>query len=194
MPCSRCQQPSLTILARPPKASHFTLAQCFYSKMKVDMDGRAVAFSNPQVRWAGALLMAPFFLQLLGLGNSALGGGLCGELFGNETPLGLQGAGFWYAVLFMMLLGFQLMYGGFLLLARLLEIPASMERGAYTGGLWLVGLMTLLFVLTRTTGLPYPSPQGLALGDTAPVDLLSLMLMGSTWAAGLLLWRLLKKA
>jgi hypothetical protein len=164
------------------------------SQDEVDMDGRAVAFSNPQVRWAGALLMAPFFLQLLGLGNSALGGGLCGELFGNETPLGLQGAGFWYAVLFMMLLGFQLMYGGFLLLARLLEIPASMERGAYTGGLWLVGLMTLLFVLTRTTGLPYPSPQGFALGDTAPVDLLSLMLMGSTWAAGLLLWRLLKKA
>jgi hypothetical protein len=164
------------------------------SQDEVDMDGRAVAFSNPQVRWAGALLMAPFFLQLLGLGNSALGGGLCGELFGNETPLGLQGAGFWYAVLFMMLLGFQLMYGGFLLLARLLELPASMERGAYTGGLWLVGLMTLLFVLTRTTGLPYPSPQGLALGDTAPVDLLSLMLMGSTWAAGLLLWRLLKKA
>jgi hypothetical protein len=161
--------------------------------MKVDMDGRAVAFSNPQVRWAGALLMAPFFLQLLGLGDSALGGGLCGELFGNETPLGLQGAGFWYAVLFMMLLGFQLMYGGFLLLARLLEMPASMERGAYTGGLWLVGLLTVLFVLTRTTGLPYPSPQGWAFGDTASVDLLSLVLMGCTWGAGILFWRLLRQ-
>jgi len=157
------------------------------------MDGRAVAFSNPQVRWAGALLMAPFFLQLLGMGNSVLGGGLCGELFGNETPLGLQGAGFWYAVTFMMLLGFQLMYGGFLLLARLLELPASMEPGTYKGGIWLVGLITLLFILTRTTGLPYPSPQGLALGDTAPMDLLSLVLMGCSWGAGFLLWRLLRR-
>ncbi|GIW29189.1 MAG: hypothetical protein KatS3mg070_2552 [Meiothermus sp.] len=156
------------------------------------MDGRAVAFSHPLVRWAGALFVAPFFLQLLGLGNTLLGGGLCGELFGNDTPLGLQGAGFWYAVLFMMLLGFQLMYGGFLLLARLLEMPASMERGTYKGGIWLVGLITLLFVLTRTTGLPYPSPQGLALGDTAPVDLLSLMLMGCSWVAGFLLWQLLR--
>ncbi|WP_297859945.1 hypothetical protein [Meiothermus sp.] len=156
------------------------------------MDSGAVAFSKPQVRWAGALFMAPFFLQLLGLGNTLLGGGLCGELFGNETPLGLQGAGFWYAVLFMMLLGFQLMYGGFLLLAKLLEMPASMEPGTYKGGLWLVGLVTLLFVLTRTTGLPYPSPQGFALGDTAPVDPLSLILLGCSWAGGFLLWRLLK--
>lgn len=156
------------------------------------MDDRTAAFAHPLVRWAGALLVAPFFLQLLGLGNTLLGGGLCGELFGNDTPLGLQGAGFWYAVLFMMLLGFQLMYGGFLLLARLLEMPAGMERGAYQGGIWLVGLITLLFVLTRTTGLPYPSPQGLALGDTAPVDLLSLILMGCSWAAGFLLWRLLR--
>jgi hypothetical protein len=156
------------------------------------MDGRAVAFSHLLVRWAGALFVAPFFLQLLGLGNTLLGGGLCGELFGNDTPLGLQGAGFWYAVLFMMLLGFQLMYGGFLLLARLLELPAGMEQGTYKGGVWLVGLITLLFVLTRTTGLPYPSPQGLALGDTAPVDLLSLMLMGCSWVAGFLLWQLLR--
>lgn len=158
------------------------------------MDSRAVAFSKPQVHWAGALFMAPFFLQLLGPGNTLLGGGLCGELFGNETPLGLQGAGFWYAVLFMMLLGFQLMYGGFLLLAKLLEMPGSLEQGTYKGGLWLVGLVTLLFVLTRTTGLPYPSPQGFALGDTAPVDALSLILLGCSWAGGFLLWRLLKKA
>ncbi|GIW26329.1 MAG: hypothetical protein KatS3mg069_2596 [Meiothermus sp.] len=151
------------------------------------------AFSHPQVRWAAALLMAPFFLQLLGSGNTLLGGGLCGELFGNDTPLGLQGAGFWYAVLFMMLLGFQLMYGGFLLLARLLEMPPSMEAGTYRTGIWLVGFITLLFVLTRTTGLPYPSPQGLALGDTAPVDPLSLILMACSWVGSFLLWRLLKK-
>lgn len=158
------------------------------------MKTESPAFSAPEARWAATLLMAPFFLQLLGTGSSFLGGGLCGELFGNETPLGLQGAGFWYAVMFMMLLGFQLMYGGFLLLTRLLEMPASMERGTYRFGVGLVGLITLLFILTRTTGLPYPSPQGLALGDTASVDPLSLMLVGCSWIAGFLLWRLLKKA
>jgi amino acid permease len=152
------------------------------------------AFSSPKVRWAAALLMAPFFLQLLGMGDTFLGGGLCGELFGNEIPFGLQGAGFWYAVMFMMLLGFQLMYGAFLLLTRLLEMPDSMERGTYLSGIWLVGIITLLFILTRTTGLPTPSPQGLALGETAPVDPLSLILIGCSWAGALLLWRLLGKS
>ncbi|WP_299426737.1 hypothetical protein [uncultured Meiothermus sp.] len=158
------------------------------------MNNVSSGFSSPQVRWAAASLIAPFFLQLLGLGDTFLGGGLCGELFGNETPLGLQGAGFWYALMFMMLLGFQLMYGGFLLLTRLLEMPASMERGTYLGAIGLVGLISLLFILTRTTGPPYPSPQGLALGDTAPVDPLSLILIGCSWVGGFLLWRLLKKA
>lgn len=171
---------------------HITLLALRHDKGS--MNGVSSAFSSPQVRWAAASLIAPFFLQLLGLGNTFLGGGLCGELFGNETPLGLQGAGFWYALLFMMLLGFQLMYGGFLLLTRLLEMPASMERGTYLGGVWLVGVITLLFILTRTTGLPYPSPQGLAFGDIAPVDPLSLILVGCSLVGAFLLWRLLKKA
>ncbi|WP_245958994.1 hypothetical protein [Meiothermus luteus] len=137
--------------------------------------------------------MAPFFLQMLGFGQTPLGGGLCGELFGNDTPLGLQGAGFWYAVLFMLLLGLQLMYGGFLLLARLLELPKSMEPGLYATGVGLAGLLTLLFLLTRTTGLPYPSPQGLAIGETAPLDPLSLILVGSSLGGGLLLLDLFKR-
>ncbi len=157
-----------------------------------DMNEHQPAFAHPQARWAAALLILPFFLQMLGFGQSILGGGLCGELFGNETPLGLQGAGFWYALVFMMLLGFQLMYGGFLLLARLIEMPANMEGPTYRGGVWLVGILLMLFLLTRTTGLPYPSPQGLALGEPVPADPLSLILVGSSLAGGLLLWGLLK--
>lgn len=158
------------------------------------MNVASSSFSSPKVRWAAALLIAPFFLQLLGVGDTFLGGGLCGELFGNEIPFGLQEAGFWYAVMFMMLLMFQLMYGAFLLLTRLLEIPGSMERGTYLGGVWLVGLITLLFILTRTTGLPTPSPQGFALGAPAPVDPLSLILIGCSWMGAFLLWRLLSKS
>ncbi|RDI94474.1 hypothetical protein DV704_11885 [Meiothermus sp. QL-1] len=158
------------------------------------MNGNTSAFAHPYVRWAAALLMAPFFLQMLGFGQTFLGGGLCGELFGDETPLGLQGAGFWYAVVFMLLLGLQLMYGGFLLLARLLELPPSMERGVYGTGVGLVGFLTLLFLLTRTTGLPYPSPQGLAIGETAPADPLSLILVGCSVAGAALLLGLLRSS
>lgn len=155
------------------------------------MNDVSKAFAQPQLRLAAALLMAPFFLQLLGFGKTFLGGGLCGDLFGNNTPLGLQGAGFWYALVFMLLLGIQLMYGGFLLLTRLLEMPQSMESGVYTTGIALVGIITLLFVITRTIGLPYPSQQGIAFGDNAPADPLSLLLLGCSLAAALLLWNLL---
>lgn len=149
------------------------------------------AFRHPRLNWAAALLVAPFFLQLLGLGNTPLGGGLCGELFGQRNPsLSLQGAGFWYALIFMMLLGFQLMYGGLLLLGRLLDMPESTERPIYWLGIGLVGLITLLFLLTRTTGLPYPSTQGLVFGDTSPFDPLSLILIGLSLAGGVLLWTL----
>lgn len=151
------------------------------------MNTASSAFSNPRVRLAAGLLMAPFFLQLLGLGKTLLGGGLCGELFGNNTPLGLQGAGFWYALIFMILLGIQLMYGSFLLLTRLLEMPEGMESGTYQTGIWLVGFMALLFVLTRTIGLPYPSQQGMAFGDTAPADPLSLLLIGCSVVGALVL-------
>lgn len=151
------------------------------------------SFSSPSLRIAAALLMAPFFLQILGFGKTFLGGGLCGELFGNDTPLGLQGAGFWYALIFMLLLGIQLMYGGFLLLTRLLEMPQSMESGTYKTGIGLVGFMVLVFVLTRTVGLPYPSQQGIAFGDTAPADPLSLLLIGCSVAGSVLLWNLSRK-
>lgn len=149
------------------------------------------SFRDPRVSWAAALLMAPFFLQMLGFGQTFLGGGLCGALLGQrDIPLSLQGAGFWYALLFMLLLGIQLMYGGFLLLGRLLEMPKSSEHPIYIVGIWLIGLIFVLFLLTRTTGLPYPSEQGLALGDVAKADPLSLILMGLTLAGGLILWGL----
>lgn len=155
------------------------------------MDSSPLAFRDPRVRWAAVFLIMPFFLQMLGFGQTALGGGLCGALFGQrELPLSLQGAGFWYALIFMLLLGVQLVYGGFLLLGRLLELPPSSEQPAYWTGVGLVGLILVLFVLTRTVGLPYPSELGLAFGDPARADPLSLILVGLTAAGGLLLWGL----
>jgi hypothetical protein len=141
------------------------------------------------VRWAAFLLALPFFLQLLGFGSTPLGGGLCGELFrGRETPLALQGAGFWYALVFMMLLLGQLGYAGLLALAGFLELPPLWLRSIYRLGSYYAAGMTLLFVVTRTTGLPVPAPQGWVLGDVAPVDLLGLLGVGLTLAGGVLLW------
>lgn len=131
---------------------------------------------------------------MLGFGQGFLGAGLCGALLsGRDTPLSLQGADFWYALSFMMLLGIQLMYGGFLLLGRFLEMPKSSERPTYRAGVWLVGLIAVTFILTRTVGLPYPSEQGLVYGDPARADPLSLILMGLTVAGGAMVWGLYRR-
>ncbi|GEM85984.1 MULTISPECIES: hypothetical protein [Thermaceae] len=143
-------------------------------------------FSDPRVRWAAALLMAPFFLQLLGFGADFLGAGLCGDLFGRNNPLGFQSPLFWYAMGFMILLGLQLAYGAILLLVGLLEMPPESARGLFGLGFGLAALIAVLFVLTRTTGIPAPATQGLVF-ERADLDLLSLLLVGLSLAGGLLL-------
>ena len=150
-------------------------------------------FSGPPLRLAALLLILPFFLQLGGLGG-ALGGGLCGELFTNkDTPLFQQGAGFWYGLVFMFMLAIQLAYGGFLLLAGLIELPGEYQRPLYRLGVWLTGLLGLLFGLTRSTGLPHPSALGFVWGDRVAVDFLSLVLVGLTLSGGVLVWVLSQK-
>lgn len=151
------------------------------------------AFRDPGLRWAALLLALPFFLQLGGLGGG-LGGGLCGELFANkDTPLVQQSSGFWYGLLFMFWLAFQLAYGGLLLLASLIEMPGEYEPALYGFGSWLIGLLGLLFVLTRSTGLPHPSAVGFVWGDPAPADVLSLVLVGLSVVGGVLLVLLKRK-
>jgi len=64
------------------------------------------------VRHAALFLILPFFLQLLGLGDTPLGGGLCGEVFRVQDPaFALKTPGFWYGLLFMVLLALELGYG-----------------------------------------------------------------------------------
>ncbi|WP_408646657.1 hypothetical protein [Thermus sediminis] len=136
-------------------------------------------------RLAALLLILPFFLQLLGLGETPLGGGLCGELFRQRDPaLALISPGFWYGLLFMVLLALQLGYGLALLLLPLLEV--RLGPGWPRAGRYLVGVLLLLFLLTRTTGLPAPGEGGLVL-ERAPLDPLSLLLVGLSLAGGLLL-------
>ncbi len=138
-----------------------------------------------RLRLAALFFILPFFLQLLGFGDTPLGGGLCGALFtGRALPLNLQPPGFWYALLFMILLALLLGYGLSLLLLPLLEVRPS---PAWLGlGRGMVGVLLLLFLLTRTTGLPVPGPQGLTL-ERAPIDPLSLLLVGLALVGGVFL-------
>lgn len=137
------------------------------------------------LRLAGILLALPFFLQLLGMGNTPLGGGLCGEVFqAKDMALALQTPGFWYGLLFMFLLALQLGFGLSLLLLPLLEV--SLGASWIRFGRYLVGTLVLLFLLTRTVGLPIPGPGGWIL-ERAPLDALSLLLAGLSLAGGLLL-------
>lgn len=137
------------------------------------------------LRLAGVLLALPFFLQLLGMGDTPLGGGLCGEVFrAKDMALALQTPGFWYGLLFMLLLALQLGFGLSLLLLPLLEV--SLGAPWIRAGRYLVGTLFLLFLLTRTSGLPLPGPGGLVL-ERAPLDALSLLLVGLSLAGGALL-------
>ncbi|GIW32638.1 hypothetical protein Mlute_01777 [Meiothermus luteus] len=150
---------------------------------------------RPAPQWALALLALPFFLQLLGFGG-ALGGGLCGALFrGRDLPLDQQPAGFWYALLFMGLLSFQLLYAVFTGLLLLLDAADRPGAGApparsYRGGAWLALLLVIAFLLTRTVGLPVPSAQGVIWGEAAGANPLGLVMVGMTLAGGLWLWRI----
>jgi len=138
--------------------------------------------------------MLPFFGQLLGFGNGVLGGGLCGDLFTDRnTPLNLQSSAFWYALLFMGLLATLLLYAAFLGMLGLLRddegevLNRGLERGVLGLGLGLTGTLMVLFVLSRSTGLPTPSPQGMVWGEAATADPLALVLVGLVAASTLTL-------
>lgn len=146
----------------------------------------ASVWVNPLARLGMALLMAPFFLQMLGFADTPLGRGLCGELLGKDQTLALQNPLFWYAAGFMILLGIQLAYGIFLLLAGLIQVPDESAPGLFGFAWWLTLLMGLMFAFTRLSGAPAPSGAGWVL-ERAPVDALSLMLVGLSLAGGLLL-------
>ncbi len=114
-----------------------------------------------------------------------MGGGLCGEVFRLKDPaLALKTPGFWYGLLFMVLLALELGFGLSLLLLPLLEVRPG--KGWIRAGRYLVGTLLLLFLLTRTTGLPAPGPGGWTL-EPAPLDPLSLLLVGLSLTGGLLL-------
>lgn len=118
------------------------------------------------------LMFVPFALQLLGWSGTPLGGGPCGAISTNQLLLE-QPQVFFYAQL--MLVGIcLLMTTGFLLLmlsfmqGGQLSLRQARLLVGFAG--WVALLTALLYLLTRTTGLPAPSSIGWLAGAAEPVD------------------------
>lgn len=136
------------------------------------------------MRHAALFLILPFFLQLLGLGDTPLGGGLCGEVFRVQDPaFALKTPGFWYGLLFMVLLALELGYGLSLLLLPLLEVRPG--KGWVRAGRYLVGT---LFSSSSSPAPPASPRRAPGAGPwNPPPRPLSLLLVGLSLAGGLLL-------
>jgi hypothetical protein len=137
--------------------------------------------------WIIGLSLLPFLLQLLGWAKTPLGGGLCGA-FGSFDPFSAQAL---YAQFFLFGIALQAGFAFFLILIELglLAQESPAVRRVYGVGLWLNGAILALFLLTRSVGLPFPTPLGWLRGDSTPLDgvsilmaLCSLILMRLLWS------------
>ena len=142
-----------------------------------------------------ALEVLPFFLQFLGLGLSeTLGEGLCGSALGvseaEAVRYGLVSEYYFYGQAFLVLLALKATYALGLVLLRFMY-PG--EDPPFAPLVWRLGVglssALLLFLLTRTLPLPFPTFQGLALLAPAPLDPLSLLMAAPEPFLLGLLWR-----
>ena len=141
-----------------------------------------------------ALEVLPFFLQFLGLGLSeTLGEGLCGSALGvseaEAVRYGLVSEYYFYGQAFLVAL--KATYALGLVLLRFMypgEAPPFAPL-VWRLGVGLSSALLLLFLLTRTLPLPFPTFQGLALLAPAPLDPLSLLMAAPEPFLLGLLWR-----
>lgn len=128
-------------------------------------------------RWIIGLSLLPFLLQLLGWAKTPLGGGLCGG-FGASDPFSAQAL---YAQFFLFGMALQAAFAFFLILIEL-GLMAEESPAVWRVGLWLNGAILTLFVLTRSVGLPFPTPLGWLRGDAAPLDGVSVLMAACSLA------------
>ncbi len=142
------------------------------------------------------LEVLPFFLQFLGLGLSeTLGEGLCGSALGvseaEAVRYGLVSEYYFYGQAFLVLLALKAAYALGLVLLRFMypEKDPPFAPLVWRLGVGLSSALLLLFFLTRTLPLPFPTFQGLALLSPAPLDPLSLLMAAPEPVLLGLLWR-----
>jgi len=70
----------------------------------------------------------------------------------------------------------------------LLDEESPAVRRANRVGLWLNGAILVLFILTRSVGLPFFTPLGWVWGNTTPLDGVSILMAACSLVLIVLLW------
>jgi len=126
-----------------------------------------------------ALMFAPFALQLLGWAGTPLGGGPCGAI-GLEQLMLEQPQAFFYAQIMLWGIALLMATGFFILMLSFMNngsIPKAQARPFVLAGQAIGGITALIYLLTRTTGLPAPSPIGWLISGREPIDVIGALVL-----------------
>jgi len=125
------------------------------------------------------LMFAPFALQLLGWAGTPLGGGPCGAISADQFLLE-QPEAFFYAQIMLWSIALLMATGFFVLMLGFMnqdKIPRNQARPFLLMALGVGAFTALIYTLTRTIGLPTPSPVGWLHSGAEPTDAIGIMIL-----------------
>lgn len=137
------------------------------------------------------LMFAPFALQLLGWAGTPLGGGPCGGI-GLDQLMLEQPQAFFYSQIMLWGIALLAATGFFTLMLSFMNngtIPDSQARPFVRISQAIASLTALIYLLTRTIGLPTPSPLGWLMGSPEPLDVIGVLVLVVLTAQGFLALR-----
>lgn len=141
------------------------------------------------------LMFAPFALQLLGWAGTPLGGGPCGGI-GLDQLMLEQPQAFFYSQIMLWGIALLAATGFFVLMLGFMNngrVPGSQARPFVRISQAIAGLTALIYLLTRTTGLPTPSPIGWLMSSPEPLDVIGVLVLVALTAQSFLALRWLSK-
>ncbi len=119
-----------------------------------------------------ALMFVPFLLQLLGWAGTPLGGGPCGGMTSARLLLE-QPQAFFYAQIMLWGICLLMANGFFLLMLSFMNngnLQLTQARPYLLVALVLAAGIEAIYILSRSSGLPTPSPVGWLMNPAEPVD------------------------
>lgn len=125
------------------------------------------------------LMFVPFLLQLLGWAGTPLGGGPCGGITSAQLLLE-QPQAFFYAQIMLWGICLLMANGFFLLMLSFMnngDIPIAQAKPFVIVAIMLATLVGLIYLFTRTTGLPTPSPLGWLMNGADGADFLGIVVV-----------------
>ncbi|MFN3390246.1 MAG: hypothetical protein ACK40N_00650 [Meiothermus ruber] len=134
---------------------------------------------DPRLDALVVTMFTPFALQLLGWAGTPLGGGPCGAI-GLDQLLLEQPQAFFYAQIMLWGIALLMATGFFILMLGFMSngsVSSSQARPFVLLGLAISSATALIFLLTRTTGLPAPSSIGWLMGGPEPLDIIGVLVL-----------------